>query len=91
MSRQCSIATARNRLTALIHEVEEGAPVELTRRGRPVAVILSIAEYQKLQDGRPNLWQRIQQFRQEADLVELDVEGIYSGVRDRSPGREPEL
>ena len=91
MSRQCSIATARNRLTALVHEVEEGAPVELTRRGRPVAVLLSITDYQRLHNGRPNLWQRIQEFRQEADLVELDVEGVYADVRDRSPGREPEL
>lgn len=43
MSKQCSITAARNSLTALVHQVEKGPPVELTRRGRPVAVLLSVA------------------------------------------------
>jgi len=83
MSKQCSITAARNSLTALVHEVEKGAPVELTRRGRPVAVLLSVSEYRKLRAGRPDLWRSIQRFRQETDLRELDVEAVYSGVRDR--------
>ena len=91
MSKQCSITAARNSLTALVHEVEKGPPVELTRRGRPVAVLLSVSEYRKLRADRPDLWSSIQRFRQETDLRELDVEAVYSGVRDRSPGREPDL
>lgn len=91
MSKQCSITAARNSLTSLVHEVETGPPVELTRRGRPVAVLLSVSEYRKLRADRPDLWSSIQRFRQETDLRELDVEAVYSGVRDRSPGREPDL
>lgn len=43
-----SIAQARNSLTELVYEAEEGRPVQFTRRGRPVAVLVSEAEYARL-------------------------------------------
>lgn len=91
MPRHYSIAEARNSLPALVHAVEKGPPIELTRRGHRVAVLLSIGEYEKLSRQRPDLWAAIEKFRLEADLEALDVEQVYSGIRDRSPGREPEL
>ncbi len=91
MSKQYSIAAARNSLPALVHSVEKGPPVELTRRGRPVAVLLSRAEYERLKRGKPDLWESIQDFRGTADLESLDVDEVYAGVRDLSPGRDPEL
>jgi prevent-host-death family protein len=36
-----SIAEAKNRFTKLIRAVEEGEPVLITRRGRPVAQIIA--------------------------------------------------
>src|SRR4051812_12210118 len=45
---QTSIADARDRLASLVHDVEEGPAVEITRRGRPVAVLVSYHEYQRL-------------------------------------------
>lgn len=91
MSNRYSIAAARNSLPALVHAVEGGSPVEITRRGRPVAVLLSIGDYQEMSNKKPDLWAAIQRFRQTADLEALDTEEIYADVRDRSPGREPEL
>ena len=91
MPRKYSIAAARNSLPALVHAVEAGSPVELTRRSQPVAVLLSIGDYQKMSGRKPDLWAAIQQFRQTADLEDLDVEDVYSDVRDRSSGREPDL
>ena len=42
MNTTYSIAEARNQFADLIHKVEEkGEPVQVTRRGEPVAVILS--------------------------------------------------
>jgi len=38
MQKQYSIAEAKNKLPAIIHDVEEGSIVQFTRRGRPVAV-----------------------------------------------------
>lgn len=43
-----SIAQARNTLTELVYQAEEGQPVRFTRRGRPVAVLISEVEYERL-------------------------------------------
>ena len=45
MERQFTIAEAKSRLPAIIHSVEDGPSVKLTRHGKPVAVLLSIHEY----------------------------------------------
>ena len=63
MSKRVSIADARDHLTALVRSAEEGHPVELTRRGKLVAVLVSSQEYEKLTSGRPDLWAGIQKFR----------------------------
>jgi antitoxin Phd len=91
MQKQYSIADARNRLPALVHDIEKGPPVELTRRGKPVAVLLSIGEYRRLRRDKPDLWQAIRKFRRETDLEELDAEEVWADLRDRSAGREPEV
>ncbi len=48
MARSYSIAEARDQLARLVHRAESGRAVELTRRGRPVAVLLSASEYERL-------------------------------------------
>ncbi len=91
MRKQYPISSARDQLPRLIHSVEAGPPVELTRRGRPVAVLVSVDEFDRLSRKKPDLWESIQRFRAETDLEALDIEDVYTGIRDRSPGREPEL
>ena len=91
MTKQFSISQARNSLPALVHAVEDGESVELTRRGRPVAALVSISDFDRLTRTRPDLWSAVERFRAETDLEELDVEQILDGVRDRSPGPEPEI
>ena len=46
--KSVSIAEAKNRLTELLREVERGHPVTVSRRGRPVAVLVAEAEYERL-------------------------------------------
>ena len=87
-----SIAVAKNRLPTLVHEVESEGAVQLTRRGRPVAVILSGFEYERLLRGAVpmgSLTETIAQWRQEVKgaLPEL-TEDEVDGWRDRSPGRD---
>ena len=43
-----SIADARSQLPTIIHTVEKGDVTQLTRRGKPVAVLLSLKEYESL-------------------------------------------
>ena len=48
MQKEFSISQAKNNFSAMIHDAEDGSPVTLTRRGKPVAVLLSIREYERL-------------------------------------------
>ena len=91
---QVSIAQARNSLTRLIHEVETGKPVHITRRGKPVAVLMSQGDYEALGADAPreNVWQAIQMWREEQDIDWPDLTpDEVSRWRDHSSGRLSDL
>jgi prevent-host-death family protein len=89
MSKNYSIAEARHNLAAIVHELEKKPFVELTRRGEPVAVLLSIREFRRLASGKINFWKAYVSFREAVDLPQLDIQpGIFEGTRDEGPGRE---
>ncbi len=93
MDRQYSIAEARDQFPRIVHDVETGSPVELTRRGKPVAVIISIEEYRRLAPERKkDFWTAYQAWRADLDASGIEIEPeIFEGLRDRSPGREVDL
>ena len=89
MPKQYSIAEARNHFTSIVRDVERESAVELTRRGKPVAVLLSIQEYKRLSSGTGGFWTAFTALRKRGNLQELGIEpDIFSGLRDQSPGRE---
>lgn len=88
MAKQYSIAEARDHLTGIVHEVEKDGPIELTRRGKPVAAIVSIEDYRRLSPKRLSFSEAYEKFRQSPDFEPIDVDEVYAGVRDKSPGRE---
>ena len=89
MLKQYSIAEARNHFTALVRAVERESAIELTRRGKPVAVMLSIQEYKRLLVRQAGFWEAYSAFREQVNLEELGIEpDTFAGLRDRSPGRE---
>jgi prevent-host-death family protein len=88
MTRRYSVAGARNHLPAVLHEAEHGEPVEITRYGKPVAVLLSAAAYYRLQQGRPDLWDAYQAWRSRgAVLGDADVEALADRSRDQASAR----
>ncbi len=93
MSRRYSIAEARHDLAKIVHELEGGGFIELTRRGEPVAVMLSLGEYRRLAEGRMDFWEAYEEFRRRNDLSRLGIEPekVFGDVRDPSPGREARL
>jgi prevent-host-death family protein len=92
MANRYSIAEARNQLARIVHDAEKGHPVELTRRGKPVAVLVSAREYARLHAGKESFWEAICRFRREHNLEELDIRPEeFPGPRDRSVGRKVEL
>jgi prevent-host-death family protein len=89
MSSRYSIAEARDRLARLIKEAEKGAPVQLTRRGKPVAVLVSMSDYQKLRNSGIGFWEAFEQFKSEIDLEKAGIEvETFEGLRDQTTGRE---
>lgn len=88
MSKQYSIAEARQDLAAIVHEAETTGPIQFTRRGKTVAVLLSQVDYEQLTSRRKDFWEAYEAFRTLPDFVDVDVEPeIFSG-RDTSSGRD---
>jgi prevent-host-death family protein len=88
--RYC-LTTAQSQLAEIVLEVEKGRTIELTRRGVPVAVILSAAEYARLAAVRPSLAAATAAFREREALEAADLAAAFDGVRDPAPGRDLEL
>ncbi len=87
---QYSIAEAKNGLPKLVREAEAGNDIELTRRGKPVAMVVGTRRYERLTANRSSFWESYQQFRQQHDLVALDLDPseIFDRDRDPSTGRD---
>lgn len=92
MLKSFSIAEARHDLAALVHEIENKRVIELTRRGKPVAMLVSLREYERLRGAETNFWDAYTRFRERKNLRAFKIEPkVWKGVRDASPGREVEL
>ena len=90
MKKQQSIAEARSNLPQLVREAEAGEPIELTRRGESVAVLIGRRQYERLAARARRFSEAWDEFVRDVDLSELaiDPDEIFSGVRDSSPGRD---
>ena len=86
-----SVAEAKTHLARLLHEVESGEPVHITRRGRAVAVLVSEAEYASLQRSArsKSFWEQIEDMRAEPSFEAIDWSPEeLAGLRAKSSGRE---
>lgn len=89
MIKEYSIAEACDQFTTIIRELETTPSIQLTRRGKPVAMLLAIEEYERLVAGRTGFWDNYQAFRNAVDLAELDIDPtIFDGRRNISPNRD---
>ena len=91
MARRKTIAEARDNLARLIHEVEDGEPIEITRRGHPVAVLVSVEAMERLRSGKTGFWEAVTRFREQTDLATLQLAQALEDTRDSSDGRTVEL
>jgi prevent-host-death family protein len=92
MSKRYSIAEARRNLPTLVNEAESGSEVQLTRRGRPVAVVVSVEEYERLKAPRSSFAEAYQAFRAKFPAGPGGVSPRYfRGLRDRGRGRRIDL
>jgi prevent-host-death family protein len=92
MSRRYSIAQARSRLPSIIDQAEAGVDIELTRRGHPVAVLVSRREFDRLRGKRVHFGDAYRKFLETHSLREIGVdEDLAASTRDRTAGRKVSL
>lgn len=95
MSTTYSIAEARDQFASLVREVELNQQyVQVTRRGAPVAVILSQSEYERLLANQPppDFWAGYARWREKWGVNEWDEnDDPFANVRDQTPPREVNL
>lgn len=88
MAHTYSIAQARARLRVLVDQAEAGLEVELTRRGEPVAVVLSYREVERLRGKRPRFRDVYNRFLEKYSLDQVGLEDEFANVRDAGTGRQ---
>jgi prevent-host-death family protein len=85
---QYTISEAKNRLSALVHSLGKGPIVKLTRHGRPVAVLISIQEYERLVQKKEGFWAALTDFRRQANVQQFEIsDKDFEDLRDDSCGR----
>jgi prevent-host-death family protein len=82
-----TIAEAKNNLSQLIYQLDSNESIHLTRHGKPVAVMLSEATYQKLTQKHTGLYQAIQQWRSQLDADGALTEAELKQLRSTSQAR----
>ena len=66
---------------------EDGATVQIHRRGAPVAVLISNRRFERLAAGRKGFMAAYREFVHSSDRSGLDPDALFAGVRNASPGR----
>jgi prevent-host-death family protein len=88
VSKSYSIASARAKLADIIDEVEAGSEVELTRRGKKVAILMSAARYARLRGEHAAFMTAYETFRKTHDLAEAGVDPDWAReLRPKDVGR----
>jgi prevent-host-death family protein len=92
VAKSYSVADARAKLSEIVDDVEAGKEVELTRRGKKVAVVLSAARFARLTGDRVAFATAYENFRREHDLEQDGVDPDWATeLRDAAPGRRVKL
>jgi prevent-host-death family protein len=89
MARRYSIADARTKLSSIVDQVEAGQEIELTRRGKSVAVIISVREAERLRGSERAVFRdAYRRFRRTHALEDVGLEDHeLASLRDHSVSR----
>lgn len=92
MPQQYSIANARTSLPTIVDQAEAGQRVESTRRGKAVAVVVSLREFERLRGDRPGFSDAYGNFLATYSLKEIGFDDdVAASTRDQGAGREVSL
>lgn len=92
MQRSYSIADARSKLAEIIDDVESGEDIEIVRRGKKVAVLVSPARYARMTGEKTAFGDAYDAFMRNRDPKVFGLEAEeFEKSRDRAPGRSVKL
>lgn len=92
VTKRFSIADARINLPAIVDQAEAGQVIELTRRGRPVAAVISLDELARLRGEQPSFSDTYARFIESHPVSEVGLdETAFDEMRVRSAGRDVSL
>ena len=92
MGKSYSVADARAHLPDILDDVEAGKEIELTRRGRAVAIVISPEKYEALRGDQSNFAEAYRAFTSRYALEEIGLEpDDLDSTRDETPGRRVRL
>ena len=91
MPRTYSIAEARSSLPRIVDEAEAGLEVELTRRGQPVAVVVSRREFDRLRGTPRHFSKAYRRFLERFSVDTIGLDRDFRATREKSPGRKVSL
>lgn len=89
MTDKYSITEARRDLPKLVRMAGQGMTVGLTRRGRPVAMLIGCKRFERLASSRRSFVTAYQVFTNESDITELalDPDKLFTRQPEKTPGR----
>ena len=89
MSKRYSIAEARSNLPAIVDQAEAGLEIELTRRGKPVAVVVSTRGLERRRSDDVRFSDAYHNFLKMYSLDEIGIdEHLLQSARKKDKGRE---
>ena len=89
MAKRYSIAEARAQLPSIVDQAEAGQEIELTRRGKPIAVVVSLREFARLSNARVPFIQAYAKFLDTHSLSEVGLDdGLFKSIRHTAVGRK---
>jgi len=92
MKKLYPVGSARANLPAILDDVQSGRVIQITRRGQPVAVIMSPAEYATLERRQSSFAEACAEFREHFGVQDLGLDkGFFRALRDPKPGRKVRL
>ncbi len=88
MTRRVSVAEAKGKLPAIVHEVEQGSSVEITRHGRSVAAMVPMADFERLREKGKGFWNDLTKIRKIMSSEGVIIEDAdFLDLRDMEEGR----
>jgi prevent-host-death family protein len=92
VSKKYSIAEARSNLPTIVDQAEAGLEIELTRRGKSVAVLISPRQLQQLRGNRPRFADAYKTFLGKHSLKDIGLERkFFASAREKGGGRKVSL